>query len=70
MSGIADNVRRSLALAEIDSPVYVLPFPSRPEHQRRYVQKLAGIVRDLRAEDALIAVPRPEGLGRKLFGRR
>jgi hypothetical protein len=69
MAAIAANVRRSLDSAEIDSPVYVLPFPSRPEHKTRYVQELAGIVRDLRAEDALIAVPRAPSLGRKLFGR-
>jgi hypothetical protein len=70
MSAIAENVRRSLASAEIDCPVYVLPFPSRPEHKRRYVEELAEIVGDLRTENALIAVPRPPSLGSRLFRRR
>jgi hypothetical protein len=51
MSAIQENVRLALQAADLATlPVEVLPFPARPEHERRYISELAEIVRLLRTQ--------------------
>lgn len=58
MSGIQENVRRALHAAGLgELPVFVLPFPSRPEHERRYIGELAEIVATLRQQHVFAGSP-------------
>lgn len=70
MSGIRENVNRALREADLAAlPTHVLPFPGREEHRRRYVAELAAIVRELVAQEVLVA-PSPAAESRRRFRLR